>query len=42
MRLGFRREADQIDDKEQRAQRYDELLEEYKGLGRATERRVRV
>jgi acetyl-CoA carboxylase carboxyltransferase component len=36
VRLGFRRELEQIDDPEKRQQRYDELLEEYKNLGRAT------
>jgi len=34
--LGFRRELEQIDDEEQRRHRFDELLEEYKSLGRAT------
>jgi acetyl-CoA carboxylase carboxyltransferase component len=36
VRLGFRRELELIADEEQRRLRYDELLEEYKNLGRAT------
>ena len=35
MRLGFRRELEQITDPEQRTQRYEALVEEYTAAGRA-------
>jgi acetyl/propionyl-CoA carboxylase alpha subunit/acetyl-CoA carboxylase carboxyltransferase component len=36
VRLGFRRELEEIDDEAEAQLRYEELLEEYKSLGRAT------
>jgi acetyl/propionyl-CoA carboxylase alpha subunit len=36
VRLGFRRELEQIEDPDASQRRYEELLEEYKSLGRAT------